>query len=166
MIYTITLNPSIDFVVRVEDLLLGETNRAYTDEMYAGGKGIMVSKLLKNIGSESIATGFMGGFTGTFILENLEALGLKTAFVKIKDRSRINLKLKAHEETEINCKGPKISDEEEKEFLEKIRAVKEDDFVILSGSIPTGLDANFYNHLMDILNEKKLCFLWIPEEIL
>ncbi|MDY5795307.1 MAG: 1-phosphofructokinase [Fusobacterium gastrosuis] len=158
MIYSVTLNPSIDFIVRVKDFKEGETNRAYADEFYAGGKGIMVSKLLKNVGTDCINLGFLGGFTGKFIELNLDKLNIKHDFIQVEDNTRINVKLKSSKETEINCKGPTVSKEAIDNFLDKISNIKKEDFVILSGSVPVGLGTDFYTTIMEILNKNKINF--------
>ncbi len=158
MIYSVTLNPSIDFIVRVKDFKEGETNRAYADEFYAGGKGIMVSKLLKNVGTDCINLGFLGGFTGKFIELNLDKLNIKHDFIQVEDNTRINVKLKSSKETEINCKGPTVSKEAIDNFLGKISNIKKEDFVILSGSVPAGLGTDFYTTIMEILNKNKINF--------
>lgn len=158
MIYSVTLNPSIDFIVRVKDFQLGETNRAYEDNFSAGGKGIMVSKLLKNVKTDCVNLGFLGGFTGTFIEQNLKNLNILSDFVTVNENTRINVKLKTETETEINCQGPKISDSEKKEFLDKIRKIKSDDFVILSGSVPSNLGNDFYITIIEILNKNGVKF--------
>ncbi|WP_339004310.1 1-phosphofructokinase [Fusobacterium animalis] len=158
MIYSVTLNPSIDFIVRVKDFQLGETNRAYEDNFFAGGKGIMVSKLLKNVGTDCINLGFLGGFTGIFIEQNLKKLNILSDFVTVNENTRVNVKLKTETETEINCQGPKISDSEKEEFLDKIRKIKSDDFVILSGSVPSNLGNDFYITIIEILNKNRVKF--------
>ncbi|WP_339014499.1 1-phosphofructokinase [Fusobacterium animalis] len=158
MIYSVTLNPSIDFIVRVKDFQLGETNRAYEDNFFAGGKGIMVSKLLKNVGTDCINLGFLGGFTGIFIEQNLKKLNILSDFVTVNENTRVNVKLKTETETEINCQGPKISDSEKEEFLDKIRKIKSDDFVILSGSVPSNLGNDFYITIIEILNKNGVKF--------
>ena len=158
MIYSVTLNPSIDFIVRVKDFQLGETNRAYEDNFFAGGKGIMVSKLLKNVKTDCVNLGFLGGFTGTFIEQNLKKLNILSDFVTINENTRVNVKLKTETETEINCQGPKISDSEKEEFLDKIRKIKSDDFVILSGSVPSNLGNDFYITIIEILNKNGVKF--------
>ena len=152
MIYSVTLNPSIDFIIKVKDFQLGETNRAYKDNFFAGGKGIMVSKLLKNVKTDCINLGFLGGFTGTFIEQNLKKLNILSDFVTVNENTRVNVKLKTETETEINCQGPKISENEKEEFLDKIRKTKSDDLVILSGSVPSNLGNNFYITIIEILN--------------
>ena len=158
MIYSVTLNPSIDFIVRVKDFQLGETNRVYEDNFFAGGKGIMVSKLLKNVKTDCVNLGFLGGFTGTFIEQNLKKLNILSDFVTVNENTRVNVKLKTETETEINCQGPKISDSEKEEFLDKIRKTKSDDFVILSGSVPSNLGNDFYITIIEILNKNGVKF--------
>ena len=158
MIYSVTLNPSIDFIIRVKDFQLGETNRAYEDNFFAGGKGIMVSKLLKNVKTNCVNLGFLGGFTGTFIEQNLKKLNILSDFVTVNENTRVNVKLKTETETEINCQGPKISDNEKEEFLDKIRKIKSDDFVILSGSVPSNLGNDFYITIIEILNKNGVKF--------
>ena len=158
MIYSVTLNPSIDFIVRVKDFQLGETNRAYEDNFFAGGKGIMVSKLLKNVKTDCVNLGFLGGFTGTFIEQNLKKLNILSDFVTVNENTRVNVKLKTETETEINCQGPKISDSKKEEFLDKIRKIKSDDFVILSGSVPSNLGNDFYITIIEILNKNGVKF--------
>ena len=153
MIYSVTLNPSIDFIVRVKDFQLGGTNRAYEDNFFAGGKGIMVSKLLKNVKTDCVNLGFLGGFTGAFIEQNLKKLNILSDFVTVNENTRVNVKLKTETETEINCQGPKISDSEKEEFLDKIRKIESDDFVILSGSVPSNLGNDFYITIIEILNK-------------
>lgn len=152
------MNPSIDFIVRVKDFQLGETNRAYEDNFFAGGKGIMVSKLLKNVKTDCVNLGFLGGFTGTFIEQNLKKLNILSDFVTVNENTRVNVKLKTETETEINCQGPKISDNEKEEFLDKIRKIKSDDFVILSGSVPSNLGNDFYITIIEILNKNGVKF--------
>ena len=158
MIYSVTLNPSIDFTIKVKDFQLGETNRAYKDNFFAGGKGIMVSKLLKNVKTDCVNLGFLGGFTGTFIEQNLKKLNILSDFVTVNENTRVNVKLKTETETEINCQGPKISETEKEEFLDKIRKTKSDDFVILSGSVPSNLGNDFYITIIEILNKNGVKF--------
>ena len=158
MIYSVTLNPSIDFIIKVKDFQLGETNRAYKDNFFAGGKGIMVSKLLKNVKTDCVNLGFLGGFTGAFIEQNLKKLNILSDFVTVNENTRVNVKLKTETETEINCQGPKISETEKEEFLDKIRKTKSDDFVILSGSVPSNLGNDFYITIIEILNKNGVKF--------
>lgn len=158
MIYTFTLNPSIDYVLRIEKFEDGQTIRSKSEEKYPGGKGIMVSKLLKNLGEKSVNIGFLGGFTGEFIKNKLENLGIDEEFTKISDDSRINVKLKYEKETEINAQGPCIKEEEIEEFLNYLDNLEEDDFVIISGSIPKSLGDDFYRVIVNLLEMENVRF--------
>ena len=113
MIYTVTFNPALDYVIRMESLKLGTVNRSSAEAVYYGGKGINVSTVLKNIGVDSVALGFVAGFTGKEIEEGVKNMGVATDFIKLPEgMSRINVKIKAEQETEINGQGPAISMEE------------------------------------------------------
>lgn len=158
MIYTLTLNPSIDYVLRIDEFLDGETLRSNSEEKYPGGKGIMVSKLLKNLGENSINIGFLGGFTGDFIRKKLNDLKIAEDFTRIEDDSRINVKLKYETETEINAQGPQITEEEIEEFLNYLDQLQEDDFVIISGSIPKSLGDDFYRVIVNLLEMNNVRF--------
>ena len=158
MIYTLTLNPSIDYVLKIDKFEDGQTLRSNTEEKYPGGKGIMVSKLLKNLGENSINIGFLGGFTGDFIRKKLNDLGIAEDFTRIEDDSRINVKLKYETETEINAQGPQITEEEIEEFLNYLDQLQEDDFVIISGSIPKSLGDDFYRIIVNLLEMNNVRF--------
>lgn len=158
MIYTLTLNPSIDYVLKIDKFSDGETLRSNTEEKYPGGKGIMVSKLLKNLGEKSVNIGFLGGFTGDFIRKKLNDLGIEEDFTNIEDDSRINVKLKYETETEINAQGPQITEEEIEEFLNYLDQLQEDDFVIISGSIPKSLGDDFYRVIVNLLEMNNVRF--------
>ena len=158
MIYTLTLNPSIDYVLRIDKFDDGQTIRSKSEEKYPGGKGIMVSKLLKNLGENSVNIGFLGGFTGEFIKNKLENLGIDEEFTKIADDSRINVKLKYEKETEINAQGPEIKEEEIEDFLNYLDNLEEDDFVIISGSIPKSLGDDFYRVIVNLLEMENVRF--------
>lgn len=158
MIYTLTLNPSIDYVIKIDQFSDGETLRSNAEEKYPGGKGIMVSKLLKNLGENSINIGFLGGFTGDFIRKKLNDLGIEEDFTNIEDDSRINVKLKYETETEINAQGPQITEEEIEEFLNYLDQLQEDDFVIISGSIPKSLGYDFYRVIVNLLEMNNVRF--------
>lgn len=168
MIYTLTTNPSIDYIMRIEDFTHGATLRSKASEMYPGGKGIMVSKLLKNLGDDPVNIGFLGGFTGDFIKNELEKLGIKENFTEIKGDSRINVKLKYQDETEINAEGPHIEETEVEKFFASLTEVKEDDLLVISGSLPKSLDKDFYKEVIrrisckftiDIANKEVLDYL-------
>lgn len=148
MIYTVTLNPSIDFIVEVTDLKLGGLNRMNRDLKLPGGKGINVSRILSRLGAENTAIGFLGGFTGRHIEQSLQQEAIVTDFVPISEDTRINIKLKSEEETEINGLGPKISDAEASALLQKLTSLHRGDIVVLAGSVPPSLGADYYEELI------------------
>ena len=152
MIYTVTLNPSIDFLVRLPEFKVGEVNRMTSDDKFPGGKGINVSRILARSDSNSTAFGFLGGFTGDFIKEKLEAEAIVTDFVKIASDTRINVKIKSDIESEINGAGPQISEAERAQFFEKLAVLTASDIVVLAGSAPASLGQDFY---LDVLNKIK-----------
>ncbi len=122
MIYTVTLNPSLDYVVDVDDFELGRTNRAVSERLYAGGKGINVSFVLKNLGFESTALGFSAGFTGEEIKKQIQERGITENFITVLNgQSRINIKLRGQQETEINGMGPDIEKEHIQQLLKNFR---------------------------------------------
>lgn len=150
MIYTVTLNPSIDFIVRLDHLELGSVNRMTSDDKFAGGKGINVSRILQRLDVDNTATGFIGGFTGCFVENGLIAEGIKTNFVQVSEDTRINVKIKAGEETEINGAGPKISDEKLEELKAILAGLSSEDTVVFAGSAPSSLGNQVYNTLIPI----------------
>jgi 1-phosphofructokinase len=149
MIYTCTLNPSIDYVVKVNDFKEGHLNRTDSASVFPGGKGINVSRVLKRLGTESTALGFAGGFTGQFIKEFLSSEGITHDFISVSDQTRINVKLKSAKETEINGQGPGITAEQKLELLGKIGEMQAGDVLVLAGSIPSALDETFYKEIAD-----------------
>ncbi|SEK86277.1 1-phosphofructokinase [Paenibacillus sp. cl141a] len=149
MIYTVTLNPSIDYIVEVEHIELGGLNRMTRDMKFPGGKGINVSRVLNQLGADNTAIGFLGGFTGRYIEEMLGKEGIRTDFVNIADDTRINVKLKHGGETEINGLGPDIREDETKELLHKLSQLEAGDIVVLSGSVPPSLGSDFYGRLIE-----------------
>ncbi len=158
MIYTVTFNPAIDYVVRMEkELLPGMTNRSDSEECYFGGKGINVSTILKNLGLENTALGFVAGFTGNAIEESVIKRGIKADFVKLSEGiSRINVKIKGAAETELNAQGPKIPEESRKELFDKLDQLKDGDILILAGSIPSSLPSDVYEKILAQLNDRKI----------
>ena len=161
MIYTVTFNPAIDYIAKVNSIKMNDINRASSEKILAGGKGINVSVVLKNLGIESVVLGFIAGFTGNEIKRRVEEFGIKTDFVYIPDKfSRINVKLLLNEsgiiteETAINGEGPKISEEEINEFLEKIEKVEKDDFVVLAGSVSRNMKDDIYEKICMKVKEK------------
>lgn len=159
MIYTVTVNPSIDYIVKVEDLKLGDLNRMKADYKLPGGKGINVSRVLKQLQVENTATGFLGGFTGDFINNQLLKEGIHTHFTAIEDDTRINIKLKHGEETEINGLGPAITEAEKAKFFEWLQVIQAEDIIILSGSVPPALGNHFYEEVITRCNEKNAEFM-------
>ena len=157
MIYTITFNPALDYIVRVEDFKLGEVNRTSYEEIYAGGKGINVSIVLNNLNVENIALGYIAGFTGQEIENKVKSMGCKTDFIKLNNGlSRINVKLKSNEESEINGQGPNITENDLEELYNKLYLLKEGDVLVLAGSIPNTLPKNIYEIIMDKLKDKNI----------
>lgn len=150
MIYTVTLNPSIDFIVCLDHLELGSVNRMTSDDKFAGGKGINVSRILQRLDVDNTATGFIGGFPGRFVKNGLIAEGIKTNFVQVSEDTRINVKIKAGEETEINGAGPKISDEKLEELKAILAGLSSEDTVVFAGSAPSSLGNQVYNTLIPI----------------
>ncbi len=159
MIYTVTLNPSIDYIVHVDQLAIGDINRMKSDLKLPGGKGINVSRILQRIDSTSTALGFLGGFTGHFIEEWMKNEAIKTDFTAVKDDTRINIKLKAVEETEINGLGPSISEEEMNDLKQKLANISAEDVVVLSGSKPASVPTGFYQTLIEIIRGKGATFV-------
>lgn len=152
MIYTVTFNPSLDYIVSVEDFRLGLTNRTSSELILPGGKGINVSTVLGNLGLKSTALGFVAGFTGEEICREVEALGIKSDFIRIeKGVSRINLKLRSIEGTEINGQGPDISEEQVQQLMEKLEALEAGDILVLAGSIPSTMPDDIYSRIMKML---------------
>lgn len=149
MIYTVTLNPSIDYIVHVDGLQLGELNRMRDDLKLPGGKGINVSRILSRLGVENTALGFLGGFTGDFLKETLASENITTDFVQVTGDTRINIKLKHGEETEINGQGPAITPEEADELCRKLDSLAAGDIVVLSGSVPSSLGGMYYDRLIE-----------------
>ena len=155
MIYTVTFNPSLDYIVSVDDFKLGLTNRTSSELILPGGKGTNVSTVLKNLGLESTALGFVAGFTGNEIVKRLNDMGIKSDFISIENGiSRINLKLKSIDGTEINGAGPDISEEKVNELMDKLNQLKEGDVLVLAGSIPSSMPDDMYEKIMARLDGK------------
>lgn len=155
MIYTVTFNPSLDYIVSVDDFKLGLTNRTSSELILPGGKGTNVSTVLKNLGFESTALGFMAGFTGNEIVKRLNDMGIKSDFISIENGiSRINLKLKSIDGTEINGAGPDISEEKVNKLMDKLNQLKEGDVLVLAGSIPSSMSDNIYRDIMADLKDR------------
>lgn len=157
MIYTITFNPSLDYVMQVADFKEGKTNRSVCEEIYPGGKGFNVSMVLNNLGIKNIAMGFVAGFTGLEIERLLKLRNLDMDLCYLQEgMSRINVKMKGVQETEINGNGPIISENELNEMLFKLDHLKDEDILILAGSIPTSLPNDIYEQILKRLNNKQI----------
>lgn len=155
MIYTVTFNPSLDYIVRMDSFATGEINRVNYEQVLAGGKGINVSIVLKNLGQNNTALGFLAGFTGEEIKRQLHEFGVTNDFVQLNQGfSRINVKAKAENETEINGQGPDINEAKREELFTKLDQLQADDTLVLAGSIPKTLPDDIYQQIMARLNGK------------
>lgn len=158
MIYTLTLNPALDYTIKLENLYLGKINLTKETEILPGGKGINVSSVLKNLEIESIAIGFISGFTGKEIERKLNENNIKTEFIELENqRSRINIKvIEKTKETAINTKGPNVLEEDIEKLYKKIEKIEDGDFLVLSGSIPNGIDQDIYEKICEKLKNKNI----------
>ncbi|MSS07811.1 1-phosphofructokinase [Clostridium sp. WB02_MRS01] len=153
MIYTVTFNPALDYVVRVDHFALGEVNRTEQERIYYGGKGLNVSAVLSTLGYGNTALGFVAGFTGDEIERGVKGLGFRSDFIRVeKGLSRINVKLKSQEETEINGMGPEITGEDVTQLFEKLDRLTAGDVLVLSGSIPKSINDDIYERIMESLD--------------
>ena len=149
MIYTVTFNPSLDYIVKVDDLALGAVNRVSSEVIMAGGKGINVSIVLKNLGHESRALGFLAGFTGDEIARQLEERGVACDFIRVKEgMSRINVKIASQQETEVNGLGPDIESSDVEALFDRLDALAAGDILIISGSVPAALPQDIYERIL------------------
>lgn len=155
MIYTVTFNPALDYVVFLDGLQLGDINRSKRESIFYGGKGINVSTILNTLGMETTALGFVAGFTGKAIEEGLASQGIHTDFIHLSEgNSRINVKIKHGDETEINGQGPIITQEAIDALFEKLQRLGEDDILVLAGSIPNTLPEDIYEKILAALSGK------------
>ncbi|MBQ1193811.1 MAG: 1-phosphofructokinase [Lachnospiraceae bacterium] len=159
MIYTVTFNPALDYAVKLEKFHSGEVNRTKEEQILPGGKGINVSVVLTNMGVENVMLGFVAGFTGKEIVRLLEEQGCKNDFIEICGMSRINVKIKADNETEINGKGPDIDNEALKMLYNKLDTLKGGDMLVLAGSIPSSLPDDIYMKIMERLSSGNIKFI-------
>ena len=157
MIYTVTFNPAIDYIVHTGTMQVGQVNRSQGEELYFGGKGINVSFVLHELGLPSKALGFVAGFTGAAIEAGIQEQGIATDFVHLDSGfSRINVKIKSGEETELNGQGPNISEAAVAELFEKLNQLQDGDILILAGSIPNTMPADSYEKILAHLSDKKI----------
>ena len=168
MIYTVTFNPALDYVVRLSDLVPGDVNRTDSEDIQLGGKGINVSCVLGQLGFESVALGFVAGFTGEAVEAGLARRGVKSDFIRLPEGlTRINVKIKAGAETEINGRGPAISAEALEELFRKLDALAAGDVLVLAGSIPSSLPSDVYQRILEKLAPKGvLCAVDATGELL
>jgi len=157
MIYTLTFNPAIDYIVTVPDYAEGNINRTEKEKILAGGKGINVSWVLKNLGIDSIALGFVSGFTGEMIVKILDDAKVNNDFIILENGfSRINVKIKSSKETEINGMGPVIGEKDIKKMFEKLDGLSDGDYLVLAGSVPKSLGENIYADILEYVRDKNI----------
>ena len=160
MFYTVTLNPALDYISQVDDFGIGKINRTKTEKILPGGKGLNVSMVLKNLGIDSVAIGFIAGFTGDELKKQMEQKGVKTEFIKVQNgMTRINVKISSNQETALNGIGPDIDEKNIEELLQKINDITSDDLVILSGNIPKSISKKIYPIICDILERNNVTFV-------
>ena len=159
MFYTLTFNPAIDYVMKIEKFAWGKTNRSDYEDIQFGGKGINVSKVLANLERETVALGFIAGFTGDALDRAVCKTGVKTNFIHLENgNTRINVKLKGETETEINAQGPTITEKDVLKLYEKLNLVSSGDTLVLAGSVPSGLPQDIYERIMSRLQGKGIRF--------
>ena len=157
MIYTVTFNPALDYVVEVPEFEAGQLNRTAGDEIQLGGKGINVSTVLRNLGFSNVALGFIAGFTGQALVSGLEARGIQTDFIRLPaGHTRINVKIKGASETEINASGPSIPSEAVEALFEKLDKLQDGDVLVLAGSIPDSMPSDIYESILKRLSAKSI----------
>lgn len=157
MVFTVTFNPAVDYVIHMGEMKLGATNRSVREEMYIGGKGINVSIVLRELGIASKTLGFTAGFTGEAIEKGLSDMGIDADFVRLeKGNSRINVKIKSAEETELNCQGPDIDDKSIAALFEKLDGLSNGDTLVLAGSIPASLPSDIYERILERISAKNI----------
>lgn len=157
MIYTVTLNPALDYVLHISNLKAGEVHHSTDEEIFWGGKGINVSTVLNELGTDSVALGFIAGFTGEALENGLKQMGIKTDFIRLnKGLTRINVKIKAQEETDIDNYGPEIDNTSLELLYEQLQQLTENDVLILAGSVPKSLPRNIYEEIMKRVSNKKI----------
>lgn len=168
MIYTITFNPSLDYIMHTTSFEEGKTNRSIRELIFPGGKGFNVSTILSRLNVDNVAMGFVGGFTGEYIKKELEARHIKTNLVQIQHgMSRINVKLKGNSETEINGNGPIITPEECEQLMRQLDALNHNDVLVLAGSVPSSLPSNIYSLILEKVTKNNVtCIVDASGELL
>ena len=157
MVYTVTFNPAIDYVVRIDEMKAGKVNRAGDEKIYFGGKGINVSAVLSELGVRSKALGFVAGFTGEAIEKGVAEKGIETDFVHLESGfSRINVKIKSEDETELNGQGPDIDHKSLEQLFSKLDKLTDGDTLVLAGSIPASMPPDIYEKILERLSGKNI----------
>ena len=157
MIYTVTFNPSLDYIASCDDFILGQTNRTTKEIIYPGGKGINVSIVLRNLGLDTTALGFLAGFTGDEIKRLIIKEGIKNEMIEVNNGfSRINIKLRSSQESELNGMGPSIDQQSIMKLYQKLDNLTSDDILVLAGSIPSCLPSNIYSDICNYLKDKNM----------
>lgn len=159
MIYTCTITPSIDYTVYVPEFAAGKLNRSESVYYYPGGKGINVSRVLKRLGSDNIAIGFAGGFTGQYIEQFLKNEGVAADFIATDEITRINVKIKSREETELNGPGPELDAEQLGKLTEKVKAMEKGDWFVLAGSLPVSIPESIFLKLSQLCWTREVRFV-------
>ena len=153
MIYTVTFSPAIDYVVDLNKFEIGEINRTQQEQAFPGGKGINVSLVLANLGKSSVATGFLGGFTGAFIKEELAKRRISSGFIEVNGLTRINVKIRAGKETAINGQGPHITESDIEKLISQLEKLGKDDLLVISGTVPKTLPDNIYEMILERIKD-------------
>ena len=157
MIYTVTFNPALDYILELDKLEIGKIQKSKNELILPGGKGINVSTVLTNLDTDNVALGYKVGFVGAEIERRLKEMKIKTDFIELEEgNSRINVKIAGEEETAINTNGPKINEEKITELLEKLKKLEENDILVLSGSIPSSLKDDIYEKICNIVQKQNL----------
>lgn len=154
MIYTVTFSPALDYIVDLDKLEVGAINRTKKEGMLPGGKGINVSIVLSNLGTKSVAMGFVGGFIGKYVEDEMKKHNIDTDFVHLKGNTRINVKIKGMVETAINGQGPAVSDEDIEELINKLTKLTEKDVLVISGAIPNTLPSDTYERILERIKDQ------------
>lgn len=157
MIYTVTFNPALDYILELDKLEIGKIQKSKNELILPGGKGINVSTVLTNLDTDNVALGYKVGFVGAEIERRLKEMNIKTDFIELEDgNSRINVKIIGEEETAINTNGPRITEGKIKELLEKLEKLEENDILVLSGSIPSSINDDIYERICSIVQKQKV----------
>lgn len=156
MIYTVTFSPALDYIVDLDELIVGSINRSQKETMLPGGKGINVSIVLSNLGTKSVALGFIGGFIGKYIEEEMEKHAIDYDFVKVDGNTRINVKVRGKKETAINAQGPIVKEENIEELIDKLSKLSSEDILVISGAIPNNLPSNTYERILNRIKNQNI----------